>query len=340
MKIGIVGYTNETSGIGIFVKEYIDNLGIKDILSIDSVKGREIWSDRQINVSNKPNEEIIYNWLKNSNLDVLITIETPFNKMLYKMTNILGIKSVVQVHQELFYPNDPMWEYCDKFLCPNISAYNKATRFGDKRVLCKLPIDISKFPYRKRMGKIFIHVAGYFGFMGRKSVEETVQAFSESIGEKLIIYAQKPISKLPTNIQNIIHADNRIEIRYECKSPRELYEEGDIAIQPSKFEGYGRTIVEPLACGLPVITLDADPMNTYFDEKSLLVPIKSAEIIRCGNFKIKKNNFSIEDLVDRIDWCIGNDTSRLSLRARKYIEKHYSWEAQKTTLINNICGIM
>jgi len=335
MKIGIVGYTNETSGIGMFTKEYVDNLGIENILSVDSVKGREIWSDKQKNVAYLPSEETIYNWLKNIDIDTLLTIETPFNKMLYKMTNILGIKSVVQIHQELFYPNDPMWEYCDKFLCPNISAYNKAARFGDRRVLCKLPIDINKFPYRKRTGKTFVHVAGYFGFMGRKSVEETVRAFNKSMAEKLIIYAQKPISKLPLDIQNIIHIDNRIEVRYECKNPYELYEEGDIAIQPSKFEGYGRTIVEPMACGIPVITLDADPMNTYFNEKKLLVPVVRVELVRCGHFRIEKNGFNIADLTNKIDWCVKNDTSKFSLKARKHIEKYYSWESQKDNLLKS-----
>ena len=41
------------------------------------------------------------------------------------------------------------------------------------------------------------------------------------------------------------------------KDPADLYKEGDAAIQPSRMEGLGFMVLEPVCCGMPVITTDA-----------------------------------------------------------------------------------
>ena len=336
MKLGIISYTNKSSGLGVFAKECVDNLGIEDILSINSVKGRETWTHKQVDTSNSPSTEIVYDWLKQSNIDVLLTLETPFNRETYSLTKKLGIKSIIFINHEFFYPDDIMWQDCDMFICPNTSAYSKAEQFKDKRLLCKFPIDISKFPYRKRTGKTFIHVAGYFNFMKRKSVDEIVLAFNRSKADKLIIYMQESIEKLDNETQKILSNNNRIEVIPERENYFDLYTEGDIAIQPSKFEGYGRTIIEPLACGIPTITVDADPMNTYFNEPSFLLPVTRTEEAKIGNFRFIKNHFSVENLINKINWCVENDITFYSKKARKRIEKYYNWDKERDFLLKEI----
>ena len=44
-----------------------------------------------------------------------------------------------------------------------------------------------------------------------------------------------------------------------------LYQESDVAILPSKWEGLGLTFLEAIGCGLPIITVDAPPMNEFVD---------------------------------------------------------------------------
>jgi glycosyltransferase involved in cell wall biosynthesis len=58
--------------------------------------------------------------------------------------------------------------------------------------------------------------------------------------------------------------DARIEVRIgNLPSVAELWNEGDVAVQPSKLEGMGFMVLEPVCAGLPVITLNAAPMNEY-----------------------------------------------------------------------------
>jgi len=42
-----------------------------------------------------------------------------------------------------------------------------------------------------------------------------------------------------------------------------LYQESDVAVLPSKWEGLGLTFLEAIGCGLPIITVDAPPMNEF-----------------------------------------------------------------------------
>jgi len=42
-----------------------------------------------------------------------------------------------------------------------------------------------------------------------------------------------------------------------------LYQGADVAVLPSKWEGLGLTFLEAMGCGLPIITVDAPPMNEF-----------------------------------------------------------------------------
>ena len=73
---------------------------------------------------------------------------------------------------------------------------------------------------------------------------------------RLDVRLQKP--------ETIASHDSRIAIQAgNLPDPAALYREGDAFIQPSKLEGIGFSVLEAVACGLPVITLDAPPMNEW-----------------------------------------------------------------------------
>ena len=66
-----------------------------------------------------------------------------------------------------------------------------------------------------------------------------------------------------------------VEWRHETVPPPGLYHLGRVAVQPSKLEGLGLTLVEAMAAGAPLITTDAPPMNEFvMPETGWLVPVK------------------------------------------------------------------
>ena len=63
-----------------------------------------------------------------------------------------------------------------------------------------------------------------------------------------------------------VSKDGNIKVVHGTVSRDELimmYQSSDVAVLPSKWEGIGLTTLESLACGLPVITVDAAPMNEF-----------------------------------------------------------------------------
>lgn len=106
-------------------------------------------------------------------------------------------------------------------------------------------------PKRQITGKakIFFHNAGLMDEDDRKGTKDTVLAFNKVKNKdiRLIVRSQR---SLPFLIE-----DNRIDFRIgNLESVSDLYNEGDVAIQPSKMEGNGFSIIEAKASGVPVIT--------------------------------------------------------------------------------------
>ena len=52
-----------------------------------------------------------------------------------------------------------------------------------------------------------------------------------------------------------------------------VYTGFDVLIQPSSYEGFGLPILEAQACGMPVITTDAQPMSEHILDDEALVPV-------------------------------------------------------------------
>ena len=114
--------------------------------------------------------------------------------------------------------------------------------------------------------RAFIHNAGLVNEDDRKGTRDSILAFRKVKRKdiSLIVRMQKAVP-LP-------ELDERIKVQVgNLADPKELYATGEVAIQPSKLEGVGFMVIEPLCSGMPVITLDYPPMNEYVRMPELLV---------------------------------------------------------------------
>jgi glycosyltransferase involved in cell wall biosynthesis len=127
--------------------------------------------------------------------------------------------------------------------------------------------------------------------------------------------------------------DDRIEIKLgHLENHADLYTEGDAAIQPSKMEGTGFMVLEPLCTGLPVVTTDYPPMNEYIRQPEMLVrkrwfkrkafPTRVAGI-RHAHLRLP----SLRDLVHKIEWCATHDLGEISRANRDWAEETFNPEA-------------
>jgi glycosyltransferase involved in cell wall biosynthesis len=93
------------------------------------------------------------------------------------------------------------------------------------------------------------------------------------------------------------------------------YSAGDVMIVPSIEEAFGKTAMESLACGTPVVSFDSTGLKDIVDHQ------KNGYCAEC---------FNSEDLAQGIRWVLENDErwQKLSENARKTVEEKFTLKHQ------------
>jgi len=258
-----------------------------------------------------------------------------------KVAKELGLKTVCIPNWEWFRGTDAEWKLCDLFVCQSKFTESVVSSYG-WRNLVKIPvaIDIKRFPARKIAGKarLFVHNAGIVDPQDRKGTRDTILAFRKVKRDdiKLVVRMQKETS-LP-------RLDSRIEIQVgNLEDPAQLYSTGDVAVQPSKMEGNGFMVLEPLVTGMPVITTDYPPMNEYVLTKELLVHKQWFKRRAFSTSWVKHAHLRLPDLNDlasKIAWCADNELSAISEFNRKNSEAVFAPESLRDKWYRALEGLM
>ena len=321
MRLGLIGYTNLNSGIGIFIWEFFHYLDGDSILSVHSTKGiQQVWTDRQITVGRPPNNAVVEKYLDVFKPDVIMFIETPFNENVLPLASARGVKIVgIPMHETGSLSRMGAHLY----ICPCPSAWDKTWNITERKLMF-LPIGLELFPFKERTGHTFVFNIGYGGPYDRRQGEVVIAAFRalEDPNARMIVNSQV---NFPGR-QN----DPRIEYRLQnFPEPKGGYDDGDIAILPMAYGGYERPILEAMACGLPCLTTDADPMNLFqHDPDFLIKPCSSILLSRDWVYETYYNAVSVEDLKAKMEWLLIIDTAKYSHRARRQAEAQ-SWESKE-----------
>lgn len=108
---------------------------------------------------------------------------------------------------------------------------------------------------------VFFHSAGMNPL--RKGTLIALQAFQQLRGPcRFVLHLQQPLACYPA-IAALCQSDPRIEVINVTIGAPGLYHRGDVYVYPTVLEGIGLTMMEALACGLPVITTDCPPMSEF-----------------------------------------------------------------------------
>jgi glycosyltransferase involved in cell wall biosynthesis len=122
-----------------------------------------------------------------------------------------------------------------------------------------------------------------------------------------------------------MHIPDNVELRPPPAGNDALYQQGDVCVQPSHWEGLGLALLECQAAGLPLVTTDAPPMNEYH-------PIRAVRTVRTelvsvlGSHVFSAHSVAPEDLADSLRSLYRTDITGASESARSYIESEHSWE--------------
>jgi len=239
-----------------------------------------------------------------------------------------GVAVVCVPMWEWFRGSDADWREGDLFACPSAFCREHVQRYGfSNAVVIPWALDISKLPARNvsGVGRVFFHNGGLMDSDDRKGTRTAISAFTRWRRKdvRLIVRLQKQPDTLPC-------MDDRIELKIgNVPDKALLYHEGDVALQPSKMEGLGFGILEPVVCGIPTITLNYPPMSEYVIHKQ----------IRVGKLPFKRTCFarraagikhahlrlpSQSSLIDAMEWCASNDLAAISMANRSWAMERFS----------------
>jgi len=215
------------------------------------------------------NPDFFKKWITENKLDIIVFNEykqwTDEPDNLVKLANDLGVKTLGYLVWEKF----KRYKNYNRLLAPTRS-FERFFRQHKIRNFSYVPysIDFDEFPKKeKRKNKkfTFFHPGGFGGFLNRKNTDLVIEAF-ESLpnveNAELIITSQKPL-QFNREIHHNIKIINKELSRKELIN---LYYKADAVVLPSKWETVGLPILESLASGTPVITVNAPPMNEFIEE--------------------------------------------------------------------------
>jgi glycosyltransferase involved in cell wall biosynthesis len=92
------------------------------------------------------------------------------------------------------------------------------------------------------------------------------------------------------------------------------------------MEGIGFMVIEPAACGLPVITTDYPPMNEFIPQPEMRVAPRwfkrrayATQWIPHAHLRLPRHR----DLVRKIAWCAQHDLAAISRENRRCSERRF-----------------
>jgi 1,2-diacylglycerol 3-alpha-glucosyltransferase len=217
----------------------------------------------------------VIRWIKNEDLKLVFFPDRLEDAKVLNWCKRNNVATVMIINYETIKKEEfPQLKKYTALMCPVKCTFDLLTAYGFKNVrLIRWGIDdsIYKPAHLKKNTPIkFIHNAGWGGAEWRKNTWAVVEAFntaSRSNPEvKLILKTQKPLTEYPDAVQYVIKKNKNIVVNEKNISMNaliKLYKQAQVSVLPSKWEGIGIPFLESLALGLPVITVNAPPMNEW-----------------------------------------------------------------------------
>lgn len=268
-------------------------------------------------------------------LDCLLFAERPDVLRVVKAASRHGIAVACIPNWEHLAPDLPWIRWVDLMICPTRATFALVSDWRDRYGfsydvdLIPWPIDLQRHSFRLRthcQSVLFVHgwggcrarrLDGSVTHYGRKGLDVAIAAAALAPEIQFVITSQVPIrNSLPRNIR----------IRDRAADNRAIYDEGDVCLQPSGWEGIGLPLLECQAAGLPLVTTDAPPMNEYRPLARL--PVSGTEVVQISSQPILANLVDPADVVAVLRKFNGEAISEASVRARQFVELEHAWSSR------------
>ena len=334
MNVGLIAYSNN-SGLGQMARNFRKFGIVQSQFVIDHpIKGTHSIDFPHTVGSHQPTLEQLQHYIDTCKPRAVIIIETPFNFDFFEYLHRQNIEVFVipMVDSVSYKQFEPYEQYIKKFLMPTKWGFEFYQTLTGKAHYLPYIIDTDYFKpvIQTEIRADFLHNQGFGGAGFRKGTEQVFTAFTQLKG--MCQYTTIWVNSQPCEPQHSQIKPNTpgVLLRIQdCAEARDVYRYGKVYVAPSKREGLGLPILEAMACGLPVITTNAPPMNEWFDDPRLLVKVRGSQFLPYGDISMYTPD--VYDLMMKMKWCIdhSDEVEGMGIHNREVIVAKYSYEALK-----------
>lgn len=332
MNVGTIGYDCD-SGLGHLVRDFHQAGIVNRVLVIEHPRypRHRDWygEDRYTHMGET-------HFLKD--LDWLIIFENAFNRWdVAVKARDNGTKIAIMPMYE-WTPN-PLPIKPHLYLCPSLLDYEVFTpqakytplefrwhTAGDA-VTAFTPVPVPRhIQWRQRERAVsFIHNAGHCQVDYAKGSPQVLEAWKYvKSPATLTVRAQTCEPRVTNMLKGYTDSDPRVTVTIGDLDDAALYAMGDVYINAERYNGLSLILQEAFASGMPVVTTDRYPTNTWLPNE-LLVPSGPS-----SRHRVNQRDFDIVTvdprvLAEKVDELYGEDLSCYSLQGKEWGEAH-SWK--------------
>jgi len=336
-RTGLIAYKNH-SGLGSIAENFRKHLSLDSQLIIKHPIKDAPGETYDIGIPHtfgdlEPTEAQLNEYLDTCNPEVVIVVETPFNFEFFKIIHDRGIKVILipmidSIEVTKFIPYEKYIDLVINFTRIGQKVYSERwTGSNIKGVNIPYPIDTDYFsPSNMEAEFTFAHSEGWGGAGFRKGTDLIFTAFQQLChmrGDKptMWVHGQPGESKHSQLCKGITTTQQE-----NLSEAADIYNKGNIYVCPSRREGLGLPILEAMACGLPVITTDAPPMNEWFPKDyPLLVKVQCQTDLPYGDVPMYTPNAF--DLMQKMEFAYKNPKlmEQIGEKNCNIIQEKFSW---------------
>jgi glycosyltransferase involved in cell wall biosynthesis len=284
-------------------------------------------------------------WL--DGLDAVVFVESPVFPQLTSLARRLGVSVVCIPNWEWLHAGLDWLDDVDLMLCPThytaglLSEWKARFGFGWIIDTVPWPIDTERFHFvPRRVCQTFVFVNGSGG--AAAVADDRSKAMFQRKGLDVLLAAARKVPQIPLIIyassDDIESEPPNVQWRPPPADNTQLYHDGDVYIQPSRWEGLGLPLLECQAAGMPLITTNLPPMNEH--RPLALIPAMDEAVFLSPEFCIPAAHIEPEDLAEVMRSVHGQEINAVSIRARQFVERDHSWHVAKPRILNRISQLV
>lgn len=250
-------------------------------------------------------------------IDVLLTVETAYCARAFELARERGVRTVIVANPELYVERG-----ADEVVCPTPWELH---RMPTRARVIPHPVALDRLPFRERTEcRTFFHPAA--PAMLDRNGTRTVLAALEHVKEEctVVVHSAERIRGWESDVHQVGKVTLVVKVGLADDYWDAYPDAADVMVLPRKYGGLCLPAQESAALGMPLLTSDLSPQNTWPHAVGVSPRVVTSHNMKGGRFDV--HEFNPRELASLMTAMVRTPhaVQELSVRARTWAEER-SW---------------